>query len=56
MNSYWYGIWTIFILVLSFGLSAQYENKGRGRPVVHWFLGLMAGVGALASFILGIWM
>ncbi len=55
MNSYWYGVLTILIIVLSFSLSAWYESR-MGRPIVHWLLGLVAGIGALAWFILGMWM
>jgi len=50
MDNYWFGVMTVFIVVSSFGLSAWYEHK-TSRPIIHWLLGLIAGIGALACFI-----
>jgi hypothetical protein len=48
------GAGIVLVIVLSLIISAEY-NYGNDRPIGHWVLGFIAGIGAAILTIWGIW-
>jgi hypothetical protein len=53
---FWCGVWMMFNFFFSLFVSSECVRKEKlDKPIIHWFLGFLAGVGVLCCFILGIW-